>query len=615
MAEMSKITSFKTFTQLRAEQTEAQLAEERAAQRGELASKLTTLLDEMDITSFEELDEETTISFLQKAFGNVSEENEEEVSERNAFIYAAAKAKAEGKKEFKFNGKTYKVTLKADTGLKESEEINEGAFQAISDQEVIMTLAAALAGMTGLYNADRIADVLKKGGKKAADLIATIGKKAKVTESEVSEIEEINEDVFGDLEAAISDMEFDAYQNLAFEFGVDAEDPNMMMDFIYNELDKKGAKLLIKNINKGVYESSGLNEAIVVTGKRDAKKVMNTYIKFFEKYPALGQKAIGAPAKHHVGAVRELYAEAMIDANFSRELPATKRAIPGVVYPIDVKVAELNNALIRISAGKLMNICAENGSIISGAAKFQGLAIVEGTAMYLDSIGYTKEAEDLMARFNKAFNESTDVRVDVEAKLNEAAALVENERNEQEAMEIYTQVAGPDGKYTEPELAKADMDLYIEIVTAAGHKGSKAKKIADEFRKIATMESVLFTESEMLADYEKTLALAKKYGIPAAVAMATVAAMGVAGSIALFKKGKKSVQKWMNSKNESWVSVTEAEIKSDEEFSEYAMTVLQKAFGGDFDEVKAKEVIDGILSKVDGDYGSAVGMLTASLGE
>jgi len=71
----------------------------------------------------------------------------------------------------------------------------------------------------------------------------------------------------------------------------------------------------------------------------------------------------------------------------------------------------------------------------------------------------------------------------------------------------------------------------------------------------------------------------------------------------------------MDSKNESWTSVTEAEINSDEEFSEYAMTVLQKAFGEDFDEAKAKEVIDGILGKVDGDYGSAVGMLTSSLGE
>jgi hypothetical protein len=65
----------------------------------------------------------------------------------------------------------------------------------------------------------------------------------------------ITEDVYADLEGAISDMEPDAYQNLALEFGIDAEDPDMMQDFIENQLDKKGAKLLIKNIKKGVYES------------------------------------------------------------------------------------------------------------------------------------------------------------------------------------------------------------------------------------------------------------------------------------------------------------------------------------------------------------------------
>lgn len=60
-------------------------------------------------------------------------------------------------------------------------------------------------------------------------------------------------------------------------------------------------------------------------------------------------------------------------------------------------------------------------------------------------------------------------------------------------------------------------------------------------------------------------------------------------------------------------SVNEAKVKTDEEFKEYAFTVLKKAFGKDFDEAKANEVVNGILSKSDGDYGSAVGMLQASL--
>jgi hypothetical protein len=62
-------------------------------------------------------------------------------------------------------------------------------------------------------------------------------------------------------------------------------------------------------------------------------------------------------------------------------------------------------------------------------------------------------------------------------------------------------------------------------------------------------------------------------------------------------------------------SVTnEAEVKSDEEFKEYAFTVLQKAFGDKFDEEKAQEIVDGLISKHDGDYGAMVGALQSSLG-
>ena len=60
--------------------------------------------------------------------------------------------------------------------------------------------------------------------------------------------------------------------------------------------------------------------------------------------------------------------------------------------------------------------------------------------------------------------------------------------------------------------------------------------------------------------------------------------------------------------------VTEAEVTSDEEFKEYAFSVLKKAFGDDFDEDKAGEVVDGLISKNSGDYGAMVGALKSSLG-
>ena len=126
------------------------------------------------------------------------------VEEGRAFVAAARKAKDEGKEEFEYDGKTYPVTIKEETETEDIKMKNKRMFESFTN--FVNNLS-------------------------------------------------VNEDVFGDLEMAISDMDFDAYQNLAFEFGIDTEDPNMMMDFIYNELDKKGAKLLIKNINKGVYES------------------------------------------------------------------------------------------------------------------------------------------------------------------------------------------------------------------------------------------------------------------------------------------------------------------------------------------------------------------------
>jgi hypothetical protein len=710
MADMSKISSFKTFTQLKSEETAAKLAEERSAKRTELANKLSSLLDEMDIASFDELDEETMDAFLGKAFGNVSEEDESEeaeeesIEEGNAFIYAASKAKAEGKDEFEFNGKTYKVTLKADTGLRESEEV--------------LTEAKKLDKKGTIAIAQKIADIF--------------------TQESADEKEYIKYTVNPNVSSMSFDLDAEPTNKTPKKI---ADNPNYFGEYAGGSLYIKdnGEEFVVYNAAVGSAEiesftydgkliESVVNEAIVVTGKRAAKTVMNTYVKFFEKFPALGRNAMGVPVIHHMGAVKELYVEAMTDANFSREIPATKSAMKGRVFPVNIKAAELGNTTITVSAGKLMDICATHGSAISGAAKFSGMAIVEGTAMYLDSIGKTKEAEDLMAKFNKAMaNESNDVRVDVEAKLNEAAALNEGEKEEQDAMELYTQVAGPKGAYSEDELAKADMDLFMEIVTAAGHKGSKAKKIADEFRKIATMESTVteakkFYSTKEIAKMSNTAGdivvdakyaiqdLGVEYGdkVPAkeldrvlaeydlelkdvmesavteaslelskledaikmfqdkiekqgrvtnardeehlqnliriykemggknikesAVTEASLELSKLEDAIKMFqdkieKQGRVTnardeehlqnlirIYKEMGGKNIKESVVNEAEIKSDEEFQEYAFTVLKKAFGDDFDEAKAQEVIDGLTSKYGEDYGAMVGALQSSLG-
>jgi hypothetical protein len=67
---------------------------------------------------------------------------------------------------------------------------------------------------------------------------------------------------------------------------------------------------------------------------------------------------------------------------------------------------------------------------------------------------------------------------------------------------------------------------------------------------------------------------------------------------------------------EAYLKLQEAEIKSDDQFKEYAFAVLKKAFGDKFDQAEAQKVVDGLLDKKEGDdYGALIGRLTSSLGE
>jgi hypothetical protein len=60
--------------------------------------------------------------------------------------------------------------------------------------------------------------------------------------------------------------------------------------------------------------------------------------------------------------------------------------------------------------------------------------------------------------------------------------------------------------------------------------------------------------------------------------------------------------------------VEEKEIKSADEFKEYAMSILKDAFGDEFDETKATETAEGLLKKYGEDYGAMVGALQSTMG-
>jgi hypothetical protein len=62
-------------------------------------------------------------------------------------------------------------------------------------------------------------------------------------------------------------------------------------------------------------------------------------------------------------------------------------------------------------------------------------------------------------------------------------------------------------------------------------------------------------------------------------------------------------------------SLNEKDIKTPEEFTEYAIEVLKQAHGEDFDQAKADATIEGILKKCGDDFGACIGMLTSGLGK
>ena len=102
MAEINRISSFKSFTEIKAQSNALKLREENQLKRQELATNFASILDEMGLTSLSELDEDTQRTFISKVLGK-------DIGEGNAFGAAVKKAKEEGEDEFELDGKTIKV--------------------------------------------------------------------------------------------------------------------------------------------------------------------------------------------------------------------------------------------------------------------------------------------------------------------------------------------------------------------------------------------------------------------------------------------------------------------------------------------------------------------------
>ena len=670
----------------------------------------------MGLTSLSELDEEKKQALINKMFGNVSEDEAEDIEdelnklgepkkleEGNAFIYAASKAKQEGKSDFEFNGKKYKVTIKKDTGLKEGNAFGAAVKKAKEDDEDEFEVD----GET--YKVEE-AKRTKFTGKTAHDLYTqTGGKSVEVFVKndwysvDPSELKDDKGDSFtgytqdgSDYELYLKDISFIQESLNEGSHGMAKKILQSVVDGDSSraegiQISKDLADGLLNWINQSAFgkknENLPLNmlikaslhwgierfldpklkkELVKVTEAvesiyeaRSIAKIQYDWSKLTTSMQATAQnwKAAEGPAKESLlGKLKEMTAqkkalEAELDASIADkdkdlELVVSEafNRLPKDVIGNELYLASQNltnlfnsaNAGNDIDPGVIDSIVKQLNTVKKSVKKFNNYDEVAGTV-------YEGKAKDLKPnhKYTSDYGEVTFIKLNPDGKTMKL--------HSKETGEIKTDISNAynmeliESVVNEAEKFKSTKDFLDFLEEIDGMPENRIKRIMGKdyidtpggFRDEADdydNDIEDYTRSNMgSSDFGKLKTWWENNVAESAVveggfnrSSPSAEATRKAEQLKKLKKlrdhkeeqdriKKAQLKRAKAASNES--EVNEAEVESDEEFKEYAMSVLKKAFGDDFDEAKAGEVVDGILKKCGDDYGAAVGMLTSSLGE
>ena len=561
---MHKLKSFDQFsTEAKITQTR-QVEEDNSTKRSDEAETFKNLLAEFNVTSIKELTEDQKPEFFEKLRGT-------EISESVALI----------------------------------EEGTRGQFGKIDKKGNIESIYTHYDSYP-----ENVLPFLKKGYKGGKNVDAVIkGGNSSGLENTPAEMN-FYKDGSKNLKGSIADVK---------KYIKDASNDGAEYVYLWDEANKEW---LMADVYAGTelqpaFESLSVsvNEAIKVEYKRDAKKVLTVYRNLFTKrLTDFGAMSL----QGELGCIKYLFEQAMEDANFSREGFVISKNIKGNIGSFEIKMPGLGNYFIKIGATTTKRILDQYYSDIANAAGWSGIGIVEGTALYLESIKQEAAGQSLL----NAFNMSESAQIE-ESVVNEASLSGIEFGNDDDIHptkfkpltvslkknKVKMEVEKEEGDHGYPEVKLTGKRKDIEKVLADIWGPDIVSDYEDYFESVVTEGKEADEAEAILSDLldERGGDMGELHGMEMEDALDTVEAYGHKGS-----KAKKIAQELVSMTNES--AVTEAEIKSDEEFTEYANTVLKQAFGEEFDEAKAKKVIDGILAKADGDYGTAAGMLTSSLG-
>ena len=340
MAKVNKISSFKSFTEIKKQESVSKLREENNSKRQDSVGKIAAILDELGLTSFEGLEEDQKQAIISKIFGDVSEE---EIAEIEV----------------------------------EVEDVTESVVNESYDYDEV---AQSEFGM----DYDQLGKSEKEWVRDEIDNMSETNGSVVTEGSEKEDAKEIFDELMDVNGEEIADMDSQEAMTILSRRGIRGGKAN------------KIAKELLKL-------TGAINEAIAVEGKRGAKKVFTAYRKIMDSMPGISQSRDNNLIK---GCIKVLGMYALEDANFHREM-ACMNKIKGSISPVEIKVAGLANMPVKVSVNKIKDALQQVTSKISLAGDWTGIAIAEGTALFLDSIGATKDGQAMLDAFNSAF-ESTD---------------------------------------------------------------------------------------------------------------------------------------------------------------------------------------------------------------
>ena len=586
-----KLQSFNDFADASVKAAKLKLEEEQSAARDAAAYEFKTLLSKFGVTRIKDLNEEDRNKFFRKLGAS-------EISESIAIVEEGTRSQ---------------IGLINKKGKIQSVYMHYDGYP----DHMLPTIKK------GYMNAGAVKNILKKGGasylKPKFSEIEFYGDKSTLD----GDVEKINK--------FIRDANYDGGAEFVYLF--DERDGKWYMADVYAETGLQKA-----------FESMIINEAFSPSkgNLRDAKKVKKALEQFFMDHNALMDKAI------FLGVCKYLLAESLTDANFHSYREPVSKVIKGKLSTVIVEVDGLGDMKIPVGKKSIVNLLDEVGPFMANAAGWSGIGIVEGMALFLDGFGHSDTAQKIVDAFELIWaNES--VMNEGNAFLAARAKAIEEDAEEFEfngkkfpVIKEGVEEAHHDEEANEDEIEiKVDGDYEIEV------EKEEEEESEEETEEVEEAEEV--TEAKFVKDFDKGV-LDAEY--KADITTYYPSAKFFVGKMTHFfgelepnlffkayyakyykedtgnkidgdfkittiysEKGSKYVNLYVESADTVEApKVNEAEVKSDADFKEYAFTVLGKAFGDKFDEEKAQEVVDGLLSKHGDDYGAAVGALTASLG-